>query len=45
MIYFLGFITIIANISNINIYFYDISHDNKLMSPSIKLPEYEVVEE
>ncbi|CAD8149664.1 unnamed protein product [Paramecium pentaurelia] len=45
MIYFLGFITIIANISNINIYFYDIYHDNKLMSPSIKLPEYEVVDE
>ncbi|CAD8152613.1 unnamed protein product [Paramecium pentaurelia] len=45
MIQFLGFITIIANISNINIYFYDIYHGNKLMSPTIKLPEYEVVVE
>ncbi|CAD8063152.1 unnamed protein product [Paramecium sonneborni] len=45
MIYFLGFITILANISNINIYFYDIYHDNKLMRPTTKLPEYEIVAE
>ncbi|CAD8152611.1 unnamed protein product [Paramecium pentaurelia] len=43
MIYFLGFIALLANISNINIYFYDIYHGNKLMSPTIKLPEYEIV--
>lgn len=36
MINFLGFIALIANISNINIYFYDIYHGNKLMSPTIK---------
>ncbi|CAD8067058.1 unnamed protein product [Paramecium sonneborni] len=45
MIYFLGFITFLANISNIIIYFYDIYHDNKLMKPTLKLSEYEVVSE
>lgn len=43
MIYFLGMITIIANISNINLYLYDIKNGNKLMTPTIKLPEYEFV--
>lgn len=43
MIYFLGFITVIANISNINLYFYDIKNGNKLMTPTLKLPDYEVV--
>lgn len=43
MIYFLGMITIIANISNINLYLYDIKNGNKLMTPTIKLPDYEVV--
>ncbi|CAD8067062.1 unnamed protein product [Paramecium sonneborni] len=45
MVYFLGLIVILANISNIIIYFYDIYHDNKLMKPTIKLSEYEVVSE
>ncbi|CAK75930.1 unnamed protein product (macronuclear) [Paramecium tetraurelia] len=43
MIYFLGFIALIANISNINIYFYDRYNGNKLMSPTVKLPDYQII--
>jgi hypothetical protein len=43
MIFFLGFITLIANISNTFIYYNDINNGSKLMAPSAKLADYTVV--
>lgn len=45
MIFFLGLVTLIANISNASIYYYDINNGSKLMTPSVKMADYEVVSE